>query len=148
MFGIIWYNVCMGKKEDKQQNSGKIIIPANHPNPPEPHEVDTAMILARHFQCVVEFIIPIDDYKRKSADILMQGIEWEIKSPYGASKSTIGNQFQFATKQSKNIILDTRRTKLDDENIRKKVLIEIKKRSSIKKVILVNKFENVVEIKI
>jgi len=137
----------MRKKKDKQLNSGQVIIPAGHPNPPEPHEVDVAYILARHYQNTVEFLIPVDDYKRKSADIVMLGVEWEIKCPYGASKSTIGNQFQFASKQSRNIILDTRRTKLDYESIKKRVLVEIIKRSTIKKVVLIDKFEKVVEIK-
>ena len=138
----------MRKKKDKQLNPGQVLIPGNHPNPPMPHEVRTALALSRHYKTTVEFLIPVDDYKRKSADIVMLGVEWEIKSPYGASKSTIGNQFQFASKQSRNIILDTRRTKLDYESIKKKVLVEIKKRSSIKKVILIDKFEKIVEIKI
>ena len=137
----------MAKRKQRKTNPGKIIIPSNHPNPPLPHEIDTAMVLAQHFRSTVEFIIPIDDYKRKSADIVMLDVEWEIKCPYGASKSTIGNQFQFASKQSKNIILDTRRTKLDDVSIKKSVLVEIKKRPSIKKVVLIDKSEKVVEIK-
>ena len=105
------------------------------------------MIMARHYQTTIEFIVPVDDYKLKSADIVMLGVEWEIKCPNGASKSTIGNQFQFASKQSRNIILDTRRTKLDFEIIEKRVLVEIKKRSLIKKVILIDKFEKIIEIK-
>jgi len=137
----------MTKDKRKQKNPGQVIVPAGHPNPPEPHEFDAAMVLAYHYKCTVEFLIPVDDYKRKTADILMLGVEWEIKCPHGASKSTIGNQFQFALKQSKNIILDTRRTKLDYESIKKKVLFELTKRSSIKKVILIDKFEKVVEIK-
>ncbi|MCL1983155.1 MAG: hypothetical protein FWG53_08755 [Clostridiales bacterium] len=136
----------MRKKKDKQLNPGQVIIPASHPNPPEPHEVDTAMVLARHFQSIVEFLIPLDDYKRKSADIAMLGVEWEIKCPSGTSKSTIGAQFRRASKQAKNIVIDTRRTKLKFEDIEKKVLIEMKKRTAIKKVIIIDKFEKVVEI--
>jgi len=135
------------RKKDKQLNLGQVIIPRGHPSPPEPHEVDAALILARHFRCTVEFLVPIDDYKRKTADIVMFGALWEIKSPIGASKSTIGNQFQFASKQSRNIILDTRRTKLNYESIKKRVLFELIKRPIIKKVILIDKFEKVVEIK-
>ena len=60
----------MGKKRRKKVNPGQVIIPAGHPNPPEPHEVEAAYILARHYQETVEFLIPVDDYKRKSADVL------------------------------------------------------------------------------
>jgi hypothetical protein len=65
----------MGEKKRKQLNIGQVIIPTNHPNPPEPHELEAACILAQHFQCTVAFLTPIDDYKRKTADIVMLGIE-------------------------------------------------------------------------
>jgi len=59
----------------KQKNRGQVIIPDKHPNPPLPHEVNMASVLAQHFQTVVSFIVPLDDYKRKSADIMMHGVE-------------------------------------------------------------------------
>ena len=133
------------RKKDKQLNLGQVIIPVGHPNPPESHEVDAAFILARHFRCTVEFLVPIDDYKRKSADIVMLGVQWEIKSPIGASKSTIGNQFRRASRQARNIIIDTRRTTLGDKEIEKTVVRETKKHSTIKRIFFVNKFEKVVE---
>jgi len=129
----------MAKKKDKQINHGQVIIPVGHPNPPEPHEVDAAYVLARHYQTTVEFLVPVDDYKRKSADIVMLGVAWEIKCPTGVSKSTIRNQFRRASRQSKNIIIDLRRTKLKYKSIEKEVLFQIKERPYIKKVILIDK---------
>ena len=76
----------------------------------------------------------------------MLGVEWEMKSPIGNSKSTIGNQFSVASRQSRNIIIDTRRTSLGYEVIEKKVLAEMKKRPNTKRVILIDKLEKVVEI--
>ena len=143
-FGII---PSMSRKQNKQKKSGNVIIPNNHPNPPTQKEVDVAVILSSHYQIDIEFIIPVDDYKRKSADILMFNVAWEIKGPVGNSKSTIGNQFKFASKQSKNIVLDTNHTKLDYDFIVKKVQFEIKKRPAIKKVILIDKSKKVVEFK-
>ena len=137
----------MTKKKSKELNPGQVIIPASHPNPPEPHEIDAAWILARHFRCTVEFLMPVDDYMRKTADIIMHGVEWEIKSPIGDSKSTIGNQFRTASKQSGNIVIDTRRCALEYDKIEKAVLLELKKRPTIKRVILIKAFEKVVEIK-
>ena len=125
---------------------GQVIIPTNHPSPPEPHEVDVAFVLARHFQCTVAFIIPVDDFKRKSADVILRGLEWEIKCPTGESKSTIRNQFRRASGQSKNIVIDTRRTKLDYKYIENEVFYQINERPYIKNVILIDKFENVIEI--
>ena len=136
----------MGKKKSKRDNLAQVIIPLGHPNPPEPHEVDAAMILARHYQTSVEFLIPVDDYKRKSPDIVMLGVQWEIKSPKGISKVTIKNQFQRASKQARNIVIDTRRTKLKYESIEKSVLFEMEKRSYIKRVILIDNRKNVIVI--
>lgn len=127
-------------------NVGKVIIPSGHPNPPEPHEVDSAMILARHYQSDVEFIIPIDDYKRKTADILLLGVTWELKCPTGRAKATIENQFRRASKQSKNLIIDTRRTKLKYDIIVNKVNFELKSRSYMKKIILIDKSGKVIEL--
>jgi len=133
----------MSKKKHKQMNPAQVIISANHPNPPEQHEVEAAHILAQHFKCTVAFLTPIDDYKRKTADIVMQGVLWEIKSPIGTSKSTIGNQFRVASKQARNIVIDTRRTSLEYDSIEKAVLFELKNRPSVKRVILIDKNDKV-----
>jgi len=133
------------RKNLKQLNLGKVTIPVGHPNPPAPHEEDVAKILALHYKTTVEFIMPIDDYKRKTPDIRMLGVEWEIKSPKGNSKYTIQEQFRRASKQAKNIIIDTRHTKLRYERIETSVKLEMKKRHTIKKVILINKLKIIVE---
>ena len=135
----------MFKKKRKDENLGQVIIPTNHPSPPVQHEVDAAFILARHYQTVVEFLIPIDDYMRKTADLKMLGVEWEIKCPTGTSRSTISNQLRRASKQSMNIIIDTRHTKLRYNDIEKRVQFGMSSSSSIKKVILIDKSGKVVE---
>jgi hypothetical protein len=135
----------MIRKKRKQINLGQVIIPVGHPNPPEQHEEDAAKILACHYKTTVEFIVPIDDYKRKSADVMMLGVEWEIKSPIGTSKSTIYKQFRRASKQAKNIVIDTRYTELSYERIVTSVKLEMSKRHTIKKVILIDKSKKVVE---
>jgi hypothetical protein len=76
----------------------------------------------------------------------MQGLLWEIKCPIGASKSTIGNSLRWGSKQSRFIVLDTRYTKLPYDVIEKRVQFEINTKSSIKKVILINKSGEIVEI--
>ena len=51
----------------------KVIIPPNLDNPPESHEVELAWILARHYGQSIEFLKPIDDYKRTTPDFVMSG---------------------------------------------------------------------------
>jgi len=107
----------MTTEKDNRLAFGYVFIPAGHPNPPEPHEIDAAWIIARHCMCKIEFIVPTDDYMRSSLDIRMNGVQWEIKSPSGASrKHTVKDQFDRATKQgARNLVFDGRRTKLPDE---------------------------------
>lgn len=133
-------------KKVKKSNTVHVIVPTGHPNPPEPHEIDVAWILARFFSTTVEFLIPIDDYKRKTADIIMLGVEWEIKSPTGKSKNTIGYQFRRASKQSKFIIFDGRRTSIDDAKIKDRIRFEMAKRTTIKRVIFITKSSEVLAI--
>lgn len=136
------------KKKQPQEYLGNVIIPPSLITPPEQHEIDAALILSRHYKCSVEFLKPVNDYKRPTADVVIQGVIWEMKSPEGDSKkNTIERQFKKGTKQSRNVVLDTRRTKLDDLEIEKKVLFEVKKRTSIKKVIMINKSKKVIAIK-
>jgi hypothetical protein len=134
------------RKKIKKINQGQVIIPTGQTKPPEPHEVEAAWILARHYSCTVVFLIPIDDYKRKTPDMVMQGLEWEIKSPTGNSKNTIDRQLKRAVKQSKNLVFDGRRTALSDSDIEKIVALEMRRRGSIQKVIFITKLGRVIEI--
>ncbi|MDR2708505.1 MAG: hypothetical protein LBC07_00815 [Elusimicrobiota bacterium] len=90
---------------------GKITIPygAN----PQDHEITTAKFLNK-FGFDVEFLIPIDENCVKTADIKMNGLLWEIKSPKGDGKYTIEHILRKASKKSNNIIVDLRRTKMSD----------------------------------
>jgi hypothetical protein len=54
-----------------------VLLPADSPQLPEPHEVEVAWILARHFVTVVELLRPIEGYKVKTADLVMNGLIWE-----------------------------------------------------------------------
>ena len=125
----------------------QVIISESISPPPEKHEVSAAWILARHYNCCIEFLKPLDGYKRKTPDFVMNALEWEIKSPTGNAKRTIRNNIDMAKIQSPNIVIDTRRTKHPDEWIE----AELKKQCEIKKGIyrmtMITKDENVLEIK-
>ena len=127
-------------------NSAKVIIPLNLPNPPAPHEVDVAWIIAKHYAQTVEFLKPIDDYKRKTPDFVMVGVLWEIKSPQGKSRATIGRTLKKASKQSRNVVIDCRRMAIPYEKILSMLHFELSKRRQIKKVVLIAKNKEVIEI--
>lgn len=75
----------------------------------------------------------------KTPDVLIDGVTWEMKAPTGGSKYTIQNQFKRAAKQSRNLILDSRRMSLKSEDIKQEVAKQFTVRRSIKKLKLVTK---------
>lgn len=87
----------------------QVIVKTDLINRPEDHELSAALILAAYFKTDVTFIRP---QSRKTSDIDVKGIRWEIKSPRGDGKRTIDNNLRAARKQSRNIVVDLRRAKL------------------------------------
>ena len=112
----------------------------------EPHEALAADVLALNgFD--VKFLKPLNTYKTKTPDITMNGIDWEIKSPTSSEKNTIKNSIHKATKQSRNLIVDTIRTNLSDEVIIQQIEVSIAKHRSIKKLIVITKTRKIIVLK-
>lgn len=88
----------------------------------EKHEQKTIVFLTE-LGWDVELIKPIDKKGIHTPDIKMLGEEWEIKSPKGEGDSVMKNTLQRAAKQSKNVIVDLRRTK----RYQKKCLAELQR---------------------
>ncbi|MCL2095114.1 hypothetical protein FWH13_03265 [Candidatus Saccharibacteria bacterium] len=65
----------------KQKQTGRVIIPPDLDQYPEPHEISAAKILAAHFETQVIFLKRNLNYKQKSPDVRFLGLNWEIKSP-------------------------------------------------------------------
>jgi len=82
--------------------------------PPAKHELATARYFADKGKNVV-FIKPSNIPDNHRPDILMDGIEWEVKSPQGKAKRTIELNFRKAIKQSQNIIFDLRRINIPED---------------------------------
>jgi hypothetical protein len=125
-----------------------VIIPPNLNNPPEDHEIEAAWIIARHYGCLVRFLKPIIGYKIKTPDFVIRGLLWELKSPISDSRRhCVSGHLDRASEQSRNIIFDARRTKLEDEFLIIQLLSELKKRRSVRKLIFIKKNSEVVELK-
>lgn len=90
-----------------KKNQGKIIIPPGVFI--DIHEKIAADYLVVNLCLDVEFILPARRKGIKTPDILMDGIEWEIKSPTGKGARTIENTLRAALRQSPYIVLDLRR---------------------------------------
>jgi len=121
---------------------GIIVIPNNVY--PEKHELATANVFTKLGKNV-EFLAPSRTKKAKTPDVMIDGEVWEMKSPIGNSKYTIQNQFKRAAHQARNLIFDSRRTKLPSKYIEKEITKQMSLRKSIKKLRLITKSGRVID---
>jgi len=124
----------------RSQKNGTFIAPGRKI---WPHELRVAEILtlAGHS---IEFI---KESNLHTADILLDGVEFEIKSPKTANTNSLEHLLKKALKQSPNIIIDTSRMKNSrDDNIRKFLITQAKSRKQIKRLIMVTKRGQIIDI--
>jgi len=123
---------------------GKIIIPFG--SMPEKHELNTARIFAELGKDV-EFIPPIYSKGVFTPDIKIDGCEWEIKVPCGGSKRTIENNYRMAERQSKNIIFDLRRIKIEEKTAINQIMNRYKSQHhKIDKIKIITKNKQIIDI--
>ena len=83
----------------------------------------------------------------KSADFLVGGMAWEVKSPIGSSrKSTIKNQLK-GLGQSRDIVIDGRRSGLSDDYIVAEIHKNIKLGLRARRLLYINKKAIIVDLK-
>ena len=108
-----------------------------------PHEMRVAEILtmAGHD---IKFL---GESNLHTADILLDGIEFEIKSPKSANANSLEHLLKKALKQSPNIIIDTSRMKNSrDDSVRKFLVSQVKSRKQIKRLIMITKHGQIIDI--
>lgn len=127
----------------KNVKIGKVIKPAN--TNPWPHEERIAMILARAGYRV-EFI-PTGTIG--TADIYLNGVTYEIKSPKSNKINTIEHRIKDAVNnQSCNIIIDSSRIKgMRDCNLQNWLIGKCKAQPQIRKMLFINKKGQIIDIK-
>lgn len=87
---------------------------------PNKHELNAASIIADYFMSDILFL---RRNPNASPDFLIIKTNkiWELKSPIGNGKRTVANNLRRAASQSKNVILDFSRCKLNNESALSKV---------------------------
>ena len=122
----------------------QIIIPAELC--PWPHELRVAQILALAGH-TVEFL---PTRSAKTADILLDGIEYEIKSPRTSKANTLEHLIKKALRQSPNIIIDSSRTNgkmIRDGQICDFLVSKVRQYRQIKRMIFVTRTGRIIDIK-
>lgn len=130
------------RKMNSSKQKGKIIIPAGRK--PWPHELHVANILAMAGHGV-EFL---PESNMHTADILLDGVKYEIKSPFTNKPDKLERNIKRGLKQSKNIIFDSSRIKnMRDDNLRRFLITKVKQQKQIGKLILITKRGQIIDIK-
>ena len=94
---------------------GRVFIPdISVRDAPSEHEVLTALRLAEEGMDVL-FRIDSREKGVKNPDVEMNQQVWEFKAPTGEGKNTVDSQMKRAGKQAERLVLDLRRSELDDK---------------------------------
>jgi len=120
-----------------------VIIPNDVQPKPEIHEIEAAEIISKYFKSDVKFL---RRGQNKSPDILIvkDNIRWEIKSPTGKGKHNIQHNVQDAARQSANIVIDSRRSKIHQTKFNNELQRQFNIVARVKKVLLITKRKIVV----
>lgn len=105
---------------------------------PEKHEFDVAKYFASMGKDI-KFLKPSQIPNTHTPDILMDGLEWEIKSPIGNSKRTIETNFRQAVKQFRYIIFDLRRIKVPEKQCMVQLEKELSARPYVRRLLIIKK---------
>lgn len=120
---------------------GGIYIPQNRKV--WPHEMHSATVLS-DAGFGVEFL---KETKIKNADILLDGVKYELKAPESFNSNTMDHMIRRAVKQSPNLVIDMCRMKKVNSikviNFLENYVMEHK---SVKKMLLIDKKGRVVDI--
>lgn len=82
----------------------------------------------------------------KTPDIVMNGLQWEIKNPKGKGKYVISRNIYNASKQSANIILDLRRMPGSYRHYMSQVEREFHANPRAKRLLVVTKAQTIIEL--
>ena len=124
---------------------GKVIIPSGVNV--WPHELKTVQALSAE-GWVIEFLSKNQHSYESSADIKMGNLEWEIKAPISNKLTSIERNLRRGSKQSENIIFDSRRMKrVPDEAILREVRTKAQHIKKLKRIIFINRHGQIIDIK-
>ena len=120
-----------------------VIVPRAVNPKPSTREMSAAYILNDFFKSDVKFVVRSDN---KTPDFLIKNSYWELKSPTGNGKYNLQHALRNAAKQSENIIIDARFSKIHISKIKSELSYQFKRSKNIKQLLLIDKQKNVIEI--
>ena len=120
-----------------------VIVPSDYKI--QPAELDAASILADYYKTDIRVLSPSKDYKVKTADFVINGVSYELKSPITKSVRSIENMIHLATKQSGNVVVDISKSKITEKRMIKLCEDLLKYYKKLNKIVLIVKNKKVLE---
>jgi hypothetical protein len=127
-----------------KQSKYSIIIPVGMKPRPKIHEETAADLLANHFKSDVYFI---ETGSQGTPDVSIKGIEWEIKSPIGASANNMQKNMREAAVQSESVVIDLRRSRLHQARALGYIKQFTDRYSKLKRVLVITKAKQILTIR-
>lgn len=106
------------------------------------HEMRVAKVLAMAGHDI-EFLL---EGSQRSPDIRLDGVEFEIKSPKTSSVNTLEHLLKDGLKQCSNLIIDSSRTKMRDDRMKRFLVAQVRSRRQMKRALLVTKRGQIIDI--
>ena len=147
-YGCKFFAICAIMPRMNSQHNIKpygVIIPTNLADQPKNHEVSAAMLLSEYFKANVVFIPSSPD--RRTPDFRIENLYWELKSPTGKSETNIEHQLKHAQKQSENVILDLRASKIHETKAINAAKYQLKLLPRIKRLLVIRKNNQIIVLK-
>lgn len=111
------------------------------------HEMDTARAIADAGHDVT-FVHRSWGNRVTSADVVIDGVVWEMKSPQASDRKAIERNLRKACKQSTSIILDSQRMKgASDQEIEKRLRGICPHIKAIRRLRFINRERRIIDIK-
>lgn len=112
----------------------------------EKHEYKT-ILLFTEMGIDVELIPKSERKGIHAPDVIINGLRWEMKSPKGEGKYLMQNTIQKAVKQSRNVIVDLRRTKRSQERCLQELEKEFDRSKSLQRLKIITKSCRILDLK-
>jgi hypothetical protein len=112
-----------------------VLIPDGYK--PRKVEREAAWILARHYKTVVQILRPTMGYKEKTADFQIGDDLYELKTPISTKAEKVEWMIRNGAKQSKNVVLDGRKTKIHEKRLVEICKDRLKRIKKVRKIILI-----------
>ena len=112
---------------------------------PKKVEREAAWVLARHYKTTVRILRPTMGYQEKTPDFVVNEMRYELKTPTSAKVKKIEWLIRDASKQSENVVLDGRKTKIHEKRLIEICKDRLKHIKKVRKIILITSERKVLD---